>query len=170
LTFTRVLTFGLLVITFVFLPNENWERWFVGDKGDYYAEFCLRDSRRCYVLTKNLLTVEVKLGFPAIQKGWSQKIGSDAIVELDAARAIPPESYSLVEVDPGSYDAEVLHRVGNNQALKPKVLVLVTPIEEQKWFVLIFALILTSAGLTYSIVSYVGEDDRQKADREAGCS
>lgn len=166
LTIKGVLTFGLLVVTFVFLPNENWDYWFIGDKGDYYAQFCLRDNRRCYVFAKNMLAEEVRLGFPAILRGWSQKIGSEEIVELDSSMLVPPESYSLVEVDPHVFDSAVRHRLEKNQELRPKSLVLVTPVEEQKWFILVFALILASAGLTYSIVSYVGEDDRQKASTE----
>lgn len=166
----RILAFGLLVTTFVFLPNENWDYWFVGDKGDYYAEFCLRDKQSCYVLAKNLLSTEVELGFASIRRGWVQKIGSEEIIEMDSSKAVPPGSYSLIEIDPSSFSAEVRHSLERKQTLRPKNLVLVTPFEEQKWFLLVFVLILTSAGLTYSIVSYVGEESRQKSGIAEDCS
>lgn len=170
LSLGKVWSFGLIVVTFVFLPSDNWDFWFVGGKEDYYAEFCLQGDKVCYIVAKNLLSKEVRPGFADIRGGWSQKIGSSRIVEISTNKTIPPESYSLLEIDPGVYSTSVQHFTGEGEPFAPKQLVLVTPVEEQKWFFLIFALLAASAALTYSLLSYVREDDRQKAENKVDYS
>ena len=170
LTFGRIWSFGLIVVTFVFLPSENWDFWFLGGKEDYYAEFCLRDDKNCYIIAKNLLSKEVRLGFGNIRKGWSQRIDASGIVAITGTNTVPPESYSLLEIDPAAFSSSVRHVTGEGEFLAAKSLVLITPVEEQKWFVFVLALLAAAAALTYSLVSYVREDDRQKAESKVSYS
>jgi len=165
LSLKNVWTFGMIVVTFVFLPPENWDYWFAGGKSDRYAEFCFRGDKHCYVIAKNLLTNPVHLGFANIKSAWTGRIGSPNIEELKTGGTLPPNSYSLLEVAPASVNS-VIHTLEPEYSFSPKQLMLVAPIEEDKWFVLVFALVVAAALLTYSIGSLVREDDRQKGGRQ----
>ena len=158
----NVWTFGVIVITFVFLPPENWDYWFFGGKADRYGEFCFRNDKHLYVVAKNLLPSPVHLGFSSVKSAWTSRIGAPEMEELVAGSALPPNSYSLLEVTPGSFVEPITHKLEPEYSFNPKPLILITPIEEDRWSFFILALILAAAGLSYSVGSFMREDARQK--------
>lgn len=164
-------TFGMIVVTFVFLPPENWDYWFFGGKTDRYAELCLRSDKRCFVVAKNLMNDPVHLGFANVQSAWIARIGDSKLEKISGRpEPLPANSYAFLEIVPDSLAKPVAHRLDQGLSFSPKSLILITPIEEDRWFLFVLALILAASVLTYSIGSFMIEDARQKVQKKANYS
>jgi len=166
LSVKNIWTFAVIVITFVFLPSENWDFWFFGGKAEHYAEICLRSDKHCYIIAKNLLSGPVHLGFQGIISELTTTIGEPKMKEIEPSGSIPANSISFLELRPGPLVGHVTHTLGSDYVFSPKLLRMTVPIEEDRWIFFVLALILAAAALTHSIGGLMREDDRQKGERK----
>jgi hypothetical protein len=162
--FKNLLNFAMLAVVFVFFPSENWDYWFNEGKADRVAEFCFKSKQHCYVVAKNLLGKPVRLGFTSVKSGWASSIGSTTSEDLKDYKIIPANSYSLIEVEPNVYTGSVVHSVETEESFSPKTLMLVAPVEQDRWIFFVLGVVVAAALLTHSIGGLVREDDRQKTE------
>lgn len=148
-----VFSFGVLVVSFLFLPSENWSFWFLRNDAEKYGEFRVTESDRAYLLTKNLLETTVTIEGATIRSNLSIPISGELVFDLENRAETLPRSYSLLEILGGNPE-EVVRSMNRKIYFEPQNLAILTPAEQSKWAILVSFLAVISSALTFSVVSY----------------
>jgi hypothetical protein len=158
----KIVTFGVIVVTFVFFPPENWDYWFFGDKAEHYAEYSLRGDKQCYVIAKNVFSSSVHHGLAGVLAAFSARVGEAQMSPMRSDAPIPPNSVALLEIAPNATLVRMAHTSSPEYSFAPRALTLVAPVEEGRWMLLAVALMTVTALLAFSICGLMREDDRQR--------
>ena len=162
--FRSWLSLSLLVITFVFLPSDNWSRWFLRHKSDWYGELQLERGDSDLIIAKNALDETVGL-FAATKQAWAYPFDSNAMLDLGLSKEVPAKSITLLELggndqgEGGEGDSELRH-VGGVTYFRPYGLSILVPAEQAKWLFMVGGLLVAAGALVYIGTSYYEQQKR----------
>ena len=150
----NILVFIAIIFTFLLLPKEN--RWFIfhASEESFYGEIDMRGGNEEYIIAKNSSNSTVYMPKIFIKSSISKQIENDHYFITDSLSAVFPNSFTIIQVDPGNGNLSMERNYNNKYRFTALPLEVLTDAEKQYQIIIYILFTLITGVLVYFVTSF----------------